>query len=87
LAWAVEFEARANKQLDKLNRRDAARIVKLLDEVAALDDPRSRGHVLVGQMAGLWRYRAGDWRIVCQLVDHKLVVLVLKIGHRREVYD
>lgn len=86
MAWTIEFESRANKQLDKLGRHDAAQIVNYLHEIAALDDPRSRGHVLVGQLRGLWRYRVGSWRIVCRLEDARLVVLVLKIGHRREVY-
>ena len=87
MGWAIEFEARAERQLEKLNRRDAARIIALLDAIAALADPRMRGHALKGQLAGLWRYRAGDWRVVCRLEDHRLVVLVVKIGHRREVYD
>jgi mRNA interferase RelE/StbE len=87
LAWAIEFTAKADKQLDKMNRRDAARIIKLLDEVAELDDPRSRGHVLTGNLSGLWRYRAGDWPVVCQIEDGRIVILVLTIGHRREVYD
>ena len=82
MAWAINFEARADKQLDKLNRHDAAQIVSYLDVIALLDDPRSRGHALVGTMAGLWRYRVGDWRVVCRIEDRKLVVLVIKIGHR-----
>lgn len=70
-----------------MNRRDAARIVKLLDDVAALADPRMRGHVLTGNLGGLWRYRAGDWRVVCRIEDARIVILVLAIGHRRKVYD
>lgn len=86
MAWTIEFERKADRQLDKLNRRDAARIVKLLDEVAELDDPRSRGHALTGDLGGLWRYRAGDWRIITRIEDHRVVVIVVEIGHRREVY-
>lgn len=87
MAWSIEFDARAEKQLTKLNKRDAAKIVKLLNEVAGLDNPRSRGHGLVGQLGGLWRYRTGDWRVICNIEDQRVTVLVLKIGHRREVYD
>lgn len=87
MVWSIEFDARAEKELRKLNRQDAARIFKLLDEVAELEDPRSRGHSLVGQLSGLWRYRAGDWRVICNIEDERVTVLVLKIGHRREVYD
>lgn len=86
MAWAIEFERKADKQLDKLNRHDAERIVKLLDEVALLEDPRKRGHALVGAMGGLWRYRAGDWRVIVRIEDQRVVILVLELGHRREVY-
>jgi mRNA interferase RelE/StbE len=86
LAWTVEFEAKADKQLDKLNRHDAARIISALEHIAALDDPRQRGHLLVGQFSGLWRYCVGDWRIVVRIEDDRLVVVVLTIAHRREVY-
>lgn len=86
MAWTIEFERKADKQLDKLNPREAARIVKLLDEVALLDDPRLRGHALTGDLGGLWRYRVGDWRIVARFEDRRVVILVVEIGHRREVY-
>jgi mRNA interferase RelE/StbE len=86
LAWKVEFEARADKKLDKLNPRDAARIVKMLDEVARLENPRQRGEALVGTLSGLWRYRAGDWRIIARIEDDRIVIVVLDLGHRREVY-
>lgn len=86
MAWRIEFERRADKQLDKLDPEDAKRILRGLDEIAALDDPRQRGHGLVGNMAGLWRYRFGDWRVVARIEKDCLVILVLKIGHRREVY-
>jgi len=86
LAWTIEYADGIEKALRKLGRRDAAQILKYLDEIAALENPRTRGHALVGQLTGLWRYRVGDWRVVCRIEDHRLVVLVLKIGHRREVY-
>ena len=86
MAWAIEFERKADKQLGKLNPHDAARIVKLVEEVALLDDPRSRGHALTGNLGGLWRYRAGDWRIIARFEDRRVVILVVEIGHRREVY-
>ena len=86
MAWKVEFEARADKQLDKLNRHDAARIIKLLEEVALLDDPTVRGHALVGNLRGLWRYRVEDLRVIVRLEHGKLVILVIEIGHRSKVY-
>ena len=86
MAWKIEFEARADKQLDKLNRHDAARIIKLLEVVALLDDPTVRGHALVGNLRGLWRYRVDDWRAIVRLEHGKLVILVIEIGHRSKVY-
>ena len=86
MAWKVEFEARADKQLDKLHRHDAARVIKHLEEVALLDDPTVRGHALVGNLRGLWRYRVEDLRVIVRLEHGKLVILVIEIGHRSKVY-
>ena len=57
-----------------------------LEEIANLDDPRSRGKALTGNLAGLWRYRVGDYRVVCDIEDGVLVILVVDVAHRREVY-
>jgi mRNA interferase RelE/StbE len=54
--------------------------------IASLDDPRSTGHSPTGQLSGLWRYRAGDYRIICDIQDRRVVVLVVEIGRRGEVY-
>lgn len=70
----------------KMDKQAARRIRDELAEVAELEDPRSRGKALVGNLAGLWRYRVGDYRIVCDIEDDVLVVLVVDIAHRREVY-
>jgi len=86
LAWRVEVSDAARKQLRKLGRRNADRIVKTLEQIAALDDPRQRGHALVGDYAGHWRYRVGDYRVIVKIEDQKLVIIVIAIGHRREVY-
>lgn len=86
MAWSVEISAPAQKSLRKLGKVEADRIMQALLEIAALGDPRLRGHILVGGLAGLWRYRVGDWRVVCRIEDERLVVLVVTIGHRREIY-
>lgn len=86
MAWRVEISAPAQKSLRKLGKVEADRITQALLEIAALGDPRLRGHILVGGLAGLWRYRVGDWRVVCRIEDERLVVLVVTIGHRREIY-
>jgi mRNA interferase RelE/StbE len=87
LGWTLEYTLSARKSLRKLSVRVADRITLSLAEIAALDDPRLRGHALVGKLRGLWRYRVEDWRIIVRLEDQRMVVLVLAIGHRREVYD
>jgi mRNA interferase RelE/StbE len=87
LAYEVEYTATALRQLRKLDRQVARRIVDALDQVSSLDDPRSRGKSLVGDRAGISRYRVGDYRVLCELRDAELVILALAVGHRDEVYD
>lgn len=87
MACEVEYTATALRQLRKLDRPIAHRIVDYLDEVAQLHDPRSRGKALVGDRAGVWRYRVGDYRVLCELQDAELVILALEVGHRGDVYD
>lgn len=87
MACEVEYTATALRQLRKLDRATARRIVDYLDDVARLDDPRSRGKALVGDRAGIWRYRVGDYRILCELVDAELLIVALEVGHRGAIYD
>jgi len=84
LTWAVRFTAAAEKQLSKLDRPVQRRILKFLEEIAQ-GDPRDKGKAMQGD-AHAWRYRVGDYRIVCDLVDLELVVYVIRVGHRGEVY-
>lgn len=87
MAWSVEFSASAKRQLARLDRQWQAAILDYLeDEIATLENPLSRGKPLVGDRKGFWRYRVGDYRILCELRDDELVVLVLVVGHRRGVY-
>lgn len=88
MAWTIEFDDRARKDLDKLDRSVTRRIAKfLIERVGALDDPRTLGEALHGGRFGdFWKYRVGDYRAICRLEDAKLVVFVVQIGHRREVY-
>lgn len=88
MAWSVEFSPGARRQLKKLDGATRRLIVSYLEtRIANTDDPKLHGHALTHDLAGLWRYRVGDWRIVCSLQAARLVVLVLKVAHRREVYD
>jgi mRNA interferase RelE/StbE len=88
MAWTVEINGNALKQLEKLGKPNAKRIRDYLrDRIAPLPDPRQLGKALTGSKLGeLWRYRVGDYRVICDLQDDVLVVLVVEIGHRREVY-
>jgi mRNA interferase RelE/StbE len=88
LAWTIEFDERAQHDLSKLDKPVAKRIRRFLeDRVAPAQDARAFGHSLKHQFSGLWRYRVGDYRILCQIEDEKLIVLVIEIGHRSSIYD
>lgn len=88
LAWRIEFEDSALKELAKLDKQVARRILVFLRErVAVLDDPRSVGEALKGSKLGeFWKYRVGDYRIITNIEDGVMRILVLKVGNRREVY-
>ncbi len=86
MAWRIRFSKEADKSLRKLDRQVSARILDELEEVSRLDDPRTRGKALVGNLAGLWRYRVGDYRVVCDIEDEVLVILVVGVAHRSSVY-
>ena len=88
MAWTVEFDAAAAKELRKLDPPVARRIVAFLRErVAPADNPRAIGEALRGDVLGeYWKYRLGDYRIVVHIVDRRVVVIVVRIGNRRDVY-
>lgn len=87
MAWRIELTETAAKQLGKLDRGEARRITSFLRErIAPLPDPRTVGKALHGPLGALWRYRVGDFRILASIEDDVLRVLVVRIGHRREVY-
>jgi mRNA interferase RelE/StbE len=86
-AWRVEFDRAAARDLRKLGADAEGRILRYLRErIAGSPDPRRIGHPLTGDRKGLWRYRIGDYRIVVSIEDDRFVVLVVAIGHRREIY-
>lgn len=87
MAWAIRFTPHADKDLRRLGSGDRARVLRFLSErIRLLDDPRSVGKALQGEFAGSWRYRVGDVRIIVRIEDGELVVLVLAVGNRRDVY-
>jgi len=88
LAWLIEFEKEAERELKKLDKQVARRIVKFLRErIAVIENPRSIGQALTGSNLGdYWKYRVGNYRIIVDIQDAKLCVQVIRLGNRREIY-
>ena len=88
MAWQIEFDPSAAKELAKLDKPTARRIVQFLRErVAPLTDPRSLGEALRGdELGSFWKYRLGDYRVIAEIIDRRVVSIVVRVGHRREVY-
>ncbi|MFN3350874.1 type II toxin-antitoxin system RelE family toxin [Pseudorhodoplanes sp.] len=85
--WQVELLPEASRDLKKLGRDAQATIVKYLRQrIATSENPRRLGRALTGDKKGFWRYRVGNYRIVAAIEDNRLVVVVVAVGHRREVY-
>lgn len=86
LAWKVELTDTAAKQLARLDKTQAQRITKYLRRLMQLEDPRDAGKALTGNWRTYWRYRVGDYRVVCEIRDNELVIVAVLIGHRSKVY-
>ncbi len=87
MSWTVKFNDVAEKQFKKLDKPIQRRLADYLDQrIENCKDPRHFGEPLKGNKIGLWRYRVGDYRIICEILDEELVVLTLALAHRREVY-
>jgi len=88
MAWKIEFDPAAVRELRKIDQQQARRILAFLHErVAPLDDPRSIGEALKGSRLGVyWKYRVGDYRVISSIEDDALRILVVRIGNRRDVY-
>ena len=87
MKYKVLFTEKAKKQLKKLDKHIAALIVGWIEKnIENCENPRMYGKGLVENKSGQWRYRIGDYRVICQIQDNEVIVLVLEIGHRREIY-
>lgn len=88
MKYKVEFTERALKDLKKMDRHTASLILGWIRKnLEGCDDPRFHGKALVADKKGQWRYRVGDYRILAEIEDDKIIILILNIGHRREVYN
>ena len=85
--WRIEITRTATKQITKLDRRAQESIPNFLRErLSQADNPRQWGRALQGEKRGLWRYRVGDYRLICDIQDESITILVLELGHRKDVY-
>lgn len=88
MAWRIEFERAAERELERLPLQVTRRVLRFLRErIAPLEDPRLVGEALKGdRLGGLWKYRVGDYRIVAAIEDHLLRIVVVRVGDRKDVY-
>ena len=87
MAWTIEYTRTSESQLRKLDRQIARRILDYLDDkIAPLENPRTRGKALTGVLGELWRYRIGDYRVICEIRDNTMRILVVEVGHRKQIY-
>lgn len=87
MTWSVEWDDAARRELRKLDRAIQQRILRFFRERIMIDaDPRRFGKALQHELQGLWRYRIGDYRVICRIQDERITVLVLAVGHRRHIY-
>jgi mRNA interferase RelE/StbE len=87
LAWKIQFDPRALKELEKLDGSAQQRILKFLNQqISPAKDPRAKGKALAGEFAGLWRYRVGEYRLICDIRDKLLIILILRVAHRKDIY-
>ena len=85
--WKIAITSGAEKQISKLDQGAQHAILRFLRErLQAAENPRQLGKPLQGEKGGLWRYRVGDYRLICDIQDEKITVLVVRVGHRKDVY-
>ena len=87
MRYTVDYDKKANKQLRKMDPSDSRLIYAWIDEhLQGCEDPRAYGKALTGNRKGYWRYRVGDYRIIAEIQDDRILILITDVGHRREIY-
>ena len=88
MGWIIKFNSFSEKQLKKLDRNTQKNILNFLeDKIKSSSNPKYIGHSLTGKLSGLWRYRVGDHRIICEIKNNELAILVIGMGHRKDIYE
>lgn len=86
MTWTIKFNKKSEKELSKLDKQAQVTIINFLLKLEKKSNPRDTGRALKGELGLFWRYRVGDYKIICKIEDEMITVLVLAIGHRKEVY-
>lgn len=86
MSWELRTTSRFDKAIKKLDRATAVQILRALERIAALEDPRRTGKPLTGSLSGFWRYRIGDYRVLAEIEDARLVIVAIDVGHRSTIY-
>ncbi len=88
MSWRLEYSDKALRQLRKMDAGQRAIVLSWMDKrIDGCDDPRACGKALTANRAGMWRYRVGDYRVLCEIRDNELTVLAIEVGHRSKVYE
>ncbi|NOY48445.1 MAG: type II toxin-antitoxin system RelE/ParE family toxin [Chlorobi bacterium] len=86
MSWQITLKLKASKEINKLDGISQNRIKSFLKRLKEQENPRNQGKPLTGKYKGLWRYRVGDYRLICNIQDEEVIILVLNIGHRKNIY-
>ena len=86
MSWKIDIDSTASKYLAKIDKSIRQKLIKAINQLTELDNPRKLGKALQGKYVGFWRYRIGDYRIICEIKDEIITILIIKIGHRKEIY-
>ena len=84
--WKIEFNSKAKKEFNNLNSFIRKRIEKFLEKLSLIENPKQIGHALTGNFTGHWRYRIGDYRIVCEINEDIITIKIVRVQHRKDVY-
>lgn len=85
--WQVKVLKRAEKALEKLDKQNRAKLIKYIDLLKDQAEPHKKGKALTGKLTGLWRFRVGDYRIITKIDGKAIIIMILDLGHRKEIYD